>query len=412
MSLLLKNALILDAGSLFNGKKADVYISKGRIADIGKSLAVDARRVVRQTNLMLSPGWVDTWADYRDPGNEQKETLAQGLKAAAAGGFSDVFIVPNTEPVISNASVLESVLRKGSQLAGPRLHVMGAVTKDAAGSTLAEMLEMKAKGAVAFSDGWNPVQNPGLLLKALEYIKPFKGVLQQLPVLKDLEGDGLMNESVSSLRLGMPGIPAMAETLMVHRDIELLRYTGSRLHISGVSTAAALKLIRNAKKEGLAISCSVTPYHLLYNETALEGYDSNFKVTPPLRAETDRKALIKGLEDGTVDCIATHHRPQDWDAKAKEFEYAGYGMNVQEVCWPMLLKAAPRVEMAQWVRLLAENPRKIFDLSRSTIDVGQPATITAFDAVTEWTFTTAGKQSRGINNPLLNQSLKGKVILF
>jgi len=285
---------------------------------------------------------------------------------------------------------------------------MGAITKEAGGTALAEMLEMKAKGAVAFSDGWSPVQNPGLLLKALEYIKPFKGVLQQLPVLKDLEGEGLMNEGLSSLRLGMPGVPAMAESLMVHRDIELLRYTGSRLHISGVTTEASLKLIRAAKKEGLAVTCSVTPYHLLYNETALEGYDSNFKVTPPLRSESDRKALVRALEDGTIDCRATHHRPQDWDAKAKEFEYAGYGMNVQETCWPMLLRAAPRVEMAQWVRLLSENPRRIFGLSRDTIDVGQPAVLTLFDTLTEWTFTTKEKQSRGINNPMLNQQLKGK----
>jgi dihydroorotase len=288
-----------------------------------------------------------------------------------------------------------------------KLHVMGAVSQQIEGKTLAEMMEMYDAVAVAFSDGWKPIQNAGLLQKALEYVKAFEGVVVQLPLMASL-ADGLMNEGVHSVQYGMPGIPNIAETLLVHRDIELARYTQSKLHISGITTAESLSLIKKAKKEGVQVTCSVTPYHLLFTDEALKQYNSLFKVDPPLRTEKDRKALIKGLEDGSIDCIAVHHKPQDWDAKVKEFEYAKSGMASMDVAWPMLLAAAPNVSGERWVDLLANNIADIFNLPKTTIEEGAAGVWTLFDTDTQWTLNKNTVKSRAYNIPLINTEVKGK----
>lgn len=411
MSILIKDAILLDDSSPHAGKRIDLYIQQGKIAALGKGLEVRANKVIEGKKLYVSPGWVDILADYCDPGYEFKETIGTGLNAAAAGGFTDVFLVPNTKPVITNASVLEFVQKKGTGHK-TKLHVLGAVSKNTEGNDLAEMMDMHHSGAIAFSDGWTPVQDAGLMLKALEYVKAFDGTIIQIPIQASLSKGGLMNEGEMSVKLGMSGIPAMSESLMIHRDLELLRYTASRIHFSGVTTAASLALIKAAKKEGLRVSCSVTPYHLLYSDEMLQHYDNVFKVAPPLRTEVDRKALVNALEEGIIDCIASHHRPQDWDAKAKEFEYAGYGMNCQEVCWPMLQQAAPKIKPERWVELLSLHARTLFNLPQINIAEGEPATITVFDTDTSWHFSKENKQSRGINNPLIGKELIGKTYPF
>lgn len=408
MSVLIKSATVIDSQSAYHGKKVDILVEQGKITDIGKSLKSTTQQIIKGKNLMVSPGWVDVMADYCDPGYEQKETIISGLNAAAAGGFTDVLIVPNTIPAISNKAAVEYAQQKSAG-SKTRLHVMGAISKNTEGKELAEMMDMHAQGAVAFSDGWLPLQHAGLLLKALEYIKAFDGILVQLPVYQSLAAGGLMHEGIQSVRLGMSGIPAIAEPMMIHRDLELLRYTQSRLHISGVSSAEGLQLIRRAKKEGLQVTCSVTPYHLLYTDKDLSDYNSVFKTDPVLRTDADRKALIKGLEDGTVDCIATHHRPQDWDAKEREFEYARPGMISQETCWSMLLMAAPQISMERWVQLLSVNPRKIFKLPAAAVQKDVKANITIFDTDTTWVYTPENKQSLAVNSPVFHQELKGKI---
>lgn len=409
MSLLIKNATILDPDSSHNGKRLDLFIKKDKIVAIGRNLKEKAAKTLSGKSLYVSPGWVDVMADYCDPGFEHKESIESGLQAAAAGGFSDVFVVPNTKPTITTRSVLEYV-RKKAVHEQVNLHVIGAVSKNIEGKDLAEMMDMQHAGAIAFSDGWKPVQDAGLMLKALEYVKAFKGVIMQLPVEEALASGGLMHEGELSVRMGMSGIPSIAEALLVYRDIELLRYTQSRLHISGVSTLAALDLIRKAKKEGLDITCSVTPYHLMFTADVLEKYESVFKVSPPLRTEVERKALIKAILDGTIDCIATHHRPQDWDAKVKEFEYAQYGMIGQETCLPMLLAAAPQVPVERWVRLLSYNPRQVFGLPPVAIETGNTTPLTIFDTEEEWLYELDNKRSLGINTPWMGKKLKGKVL--
>jgi dihydroorotase len=407
MSLLIKNATISDPQSALHGQKSDILIRKGVITRIGKNLSEKADKVIEGEALQVSPGWVDVLADYCDPGYEHKESIHSGLDAAAAGGFTDVFVVPNTQPVITTKSVLEYVLKKaeGHKV---QLHVLGAVSKNTEGKDLAEMMDMQNAGAIAFSDGWHPVQNAGLMMKALEYVRAFNGIIVQVPVLASLSQGGLMNEGETSVRLGMSGIPNIAESLLVQRDIELVRYTNSRIHFSGVSTPESLALIRAAKKEGLDVSCSVTPYHLMFTEDMLHKYESVYKVEPPLRTEAERKLLVKALTDGTIDCIATHHQPQDWDAKVKEFEYAQPGMIGQETCLAMLIAAAPKVEASRWVELLSINPRKIFGLPPVTIAEGQPAKVTIFDMKTSWVYSAAQKKSKGINSPWIDKTLIGK----
>lgn len=407
MSLLIKNATISDPLSAYHGKKSDILIRKGSITAIGANLKEKTDKVLEGQDLCVSPGWVDVLADYCDPGYEHKESIESGLNAAAAGGFTDVFVVPNTQPAITTKSVLDYVQKKGS---GHKtsLHVIGAVSRNIEGKDLAEMMDMQHSGAIAFSDGWHPVQNAGLMVKALEYVKAFNGVIIQIPVHASLSEGGLMNEGEQSVRLGMSGIPNIAESLMVQRDIELVRYTKSRIHFSGISTPESIALIKAAKKEGLDVTCSVTPYHLLFTDSMLKNYDSVYKVAPPLRTEAERKILVKALVEGTIDCIATHHRPQDWDAKVKEFEYAQPGMIGQETCLAMLLAAAPEIKTERLVELLSLNARKIFGLPDAKIEVNTAARLTVFDRSAIWHYSKDNKQSMGINSPWLGKDLKGK----
>lgn len=408
MSVLIRQAKIIDPQSEFHNKVVDLLIEDGVLRTIAGKIDTKADMVIEADGLHVSPGWVDVFADYAEPGYEHKETIETGLNAAAVGGFTDVLLAPNTNPTLSTKSTIQYVLQKAKkhQVA---LHPLGAASQNIEGKELAEMLDMREQGAVAFTDGWKTIQSTNLMLKALEYIKVFNGVLVQIPVDASLAAGGLMHEGTVSTRIGMAGIPSLAETLVIHRDIELLRYTGSRLHITGISTAEGVEMIRRAKAEGLAVTCSVTPYHLALTDEALKGYDSLYKVSPPIRTEADRQALIAGLKDGTIDCIASHHRPQDWDAKAKEFEYAGNGMAVQEIAFGIAWQAIKDiVSLERLIEAIAVAPRKIFNLSSATIATGNYLKLTIF------TIDKAGVAAKTVslskNNPFIGQQLPGKVI--
>jgi dihydroorotase len=407
-SVLIQQLRVADPQSEFFNQLIDLYIVDGIIREAGPALKPTADSVqINGTGHWVSPGWVDVLADYREPGFEHKETIATGLAAAAAGGFTRVLLAPNTKPALDNKSTVRYVMRQAAGHA-VNLHPLGAVSKELGGKELAEMLDMRAHGALAFSDGWQPVQNSNVMLKALEYVKAFNGIVLQLPVDTALASGGLMHEGPVSTRLGMAGVPPLAESLMVHRDLELLAYTGSRLHISGVSTEASLRLIRQAKDKGLDVTCSVTPYHLVLTDEALTTYDSVYKVSPPLRPEADRRALVAALADGTIDCIASHHRPQEWDAKAKEFDYAGEGMNVQELVFPILWHHTGReVGLDRLVDALALAPRRIFGLPMPGLSIGAEAELTIF--TTEGQTSLSAMQSMSANNPFVGQNLQGHV---
>lgn len=406
MQVLIRQARVLDKNSDFHNKIVDILVADGIIKDIAEAIDAKADKVIEGKGLCVSAGWVDILADYAEPGYEHRETIDSGLKAAAAGGFTDVLLAPNTQPTVSSKSIIEYVQNRAAGHA-TKLRPLGSISHNIEGNVLAEMMDMRSQGAVAFTDGWKPVQNPNLMLKALEYVKAFNGLLMQIPVDASLSSNGLMHEGPVSTNLGMPGIPSLAETLVIHRDIELLRYTNSRLHLTGISSAEGVDMIRRAKADGLSITCSVTPYHLVLTDEALKTYNSAYKVSPPLRSEADRQALIAGLKDGTIDCIASHHRPQDWDAKEKEFDYAAYGMNIQQVAFNIALQA---MDAETLVNALSANPRKIFGLPDTSIRKDAVAELTIFITEGSHQLKKEELQSTGYNNPFVGQELPGSVL--
>lgn len=410
MNFLLREVLVMDPSSVQHGHTVDVSIVDGIIKEIGIKLSNrDNCEEIIGRKLILTPGFVDLFADYREPGYEQKETIQTGLATAKKGGFTDVFLLPNTLPVNDGRSGIDYALQK-SRGQGIQLHPLGAISKEIEGKSLAEMMDMRAHGAIAFTDGWKPIQSSVLMLKALEYVKAFDGVVIQMPLDESLAAGGLMHEGPNATRLGMPGIPSLAESNMVQRDIELCKYTQSRLHLTGISCKESVALIRQAKADGVAVSCSVTPYHLLLNEEALNTYDSLYKVSSPLRSEEDRIALVDGLADGTIDCIASHHRPQDWDAKAKEFEYAGPGMAIQEIVLPLVMKAVGNtVSLERILDALSASPRRIFGLPSVSIAEGAAAQFTLFDPEAEFSFSKESSPSLSFNNPFEGMPLKGRI---
>lgn len=418
MQVIIRQATVTDQSSEFHNKTVDITIKDGTISKIatatkktGGSIAVDGKTVYtapKNTRIYVSAGWVDILADYCEPGYEQKETINTGLAAAAKGGYTDVLLAPNTEPAVSTKSSVEYILKKASGNA-VSLHPLGSISKNIEGTHLAEMMDMRAHGAVAFSDGWQPIQNANLMLKALEYVKAFDGTLIQIPQDETIAATGLMHEGIVSTQLGMPGIPPEAETIIISRDLQLLSYTNSRLHFTGVSTAAGVDMIRKAKRQKLNVTCSVTPYHLALTDKDLSSYDSMYKVSPPLRSEKDRQALIKGLKDGTIDCIAAHHRPHEWDAKTKEFAYAAYGMNIQEVAFNIVWSAvADKVDIDRVIDAIAYQPRAIFGLPQQSVQKGNAASITVYTTKDNTTLKTMSSAAK--NNPFIDNTLSGKVI--
>jgi len=409
MKLLIKQARIVDPLSPFNGQTTDIFIENGIITRIGNKITTKADREIAAENLHASPGWVDLFANFADPGYEFKETLETGAAAAAAGGFTDVFVIPNTKPVIHDKAGVEYIKQKSRSLP-VNIHPIGAITKNTEGNELAEMYDMRASGAMAFGDGLNCVQSAGLLVKALLYVKAFNGILLQLPDDKTINPHGLMSEGITSTQLGLPGKPAMAEELIVARDIKLARYAESKLHFTGVSTKKSLEYIKRGKDGGIGVSCSVTPYHLFFCDEDLTGYDTNLKVNPPLRSKEEREALKKGVEDGSVDCIASHHLPHEYDSKVIEFEYAKYGMTGLETAFAVVKTAMPRINIDRLVELFSANPRKLFGLHTASIQEGSAVCISLFDPERKWTPTDNDIRSKSKNSPFTRKELTGKVI--
>ncbi|HEY0732632.1 MAG TPA: dihydroorotase [Chitinophagaceae bacterium] len=409
MSILLRQATIVDPSSPFHLQKADIFVQQGVIKSIAKELTQDADQVIDTKNLYVSPGWVDVFAHFPDPGYEYKETLETGSLAAASGGYTDVFLLPNTTPCIHNKAGVEYIVQR-TKIHPVNLHPIAAITRDTEGKDLAEMYDMGISGAVAYSDGLNSLQSPGVMLKALQYVQAVSKIIIQLPDDKSVNPAGLMNEGVVSTQLGLPGRPAIAEELMIARDIELLKYTGSKLHITGISTKKSVELIKKAKEDGLDISCSVTPYHIFFTENDLKSYDTNLKVNPPLRSEDDRAALRQAILDGTVDFIASHHIPQDNDSKVVEFEYARHGMIGLQTAFALIRTSLPELSIEKLVELFSSNARRIFDLNKGKIDVNNFASLTLFVPDQQISFEKTDNMSKSSNSPLFGKTLIGKPV--
>jgi dihydroorotase len=407
MNVLLQQVTIITASSAYHKQVKDILIVDGVIKQISNNIPPENYDIVKGNDLHVSIGWMDIFADFAEPGGEHRETLETGANAAAAGGFTDVMLIPNTDPVVDSKAQVEFLIERAKQLP-IHIYPIGAVTKNAEGTTLAEMYDMHASGAVAFSDGTKSIQQSGILLKAMQYVAAKNATIIQMADDKSISDGGLMNEGIESTKLGLTGKPAIAEELMIARDIELLGYTNSRLHITGVSTKKGLELIANAKKRGLQISCSVTPSHLFFCDEDLSGYDTNLKLNPPLRTRADMHALQTALLAGEIDCIASKHSPQSWDDKTCEFEYAKNGMITLQTLYGIANAVVNDTEAL--VKLLTEKNRNIFNITKPVIEENAMACLTIFEPNTDFVFEESMIVSKSKNSAFVGKMMKGKVV--
>ena len=409
MSILIKSAKILCAGSPYNNKTLNIFISdSGIIKSIGKD-EPSATKIIEGENLHVSLGWFDMRANFNDPGNEHKEDLKSGLKTAAAGGFTGVALLPNTRPCIESKNDVSYLCSDNSKRV-TQIFPMGAVTKGCKGEDFTEILDMHAAGAVAFTAGENPIWNTHILLKTLQYLQKFNGLLINRPEDKYLTAFGTMNEGITSTYLGLKGMPGLAEDIMIKRDIELLKYAGGRIHFANVSTAQAVKQIIKAKKNGLRVTCDVAAHNLLFEDTLLSEYDTNYKVNPPLRSRKDILALEKAMINHQIDVIVSSHTPQDEESKKLEFDYAEFGMLGLQTFLPIVLQKQNGMDLSSLIEKFTVNPRNLLNIAIPEIKESARANLTVFDPDLEWTYDTNSNYSKSVNSPLLGQRLKGCVI--
>ncbi|TND04835.1 MAG: dihydroorotase, multifunctional complex type [Bacteroidetes bacterium] len=407
MKVVLQSARILDPQSPHNGKSADLLIENGTIVSIGKNLTGD--RVISSGNLCVSPGWFDLQVDFCDPGNEQKETISSGAAAAAAGGFTGVLLMPSTQPVVQSKSEIEYLLRKAQGLLTD-IFPAGALSHDLHGKDMAELYDMHLAGAKAFTDGHLPVSDAGLVVRTLLYTKTFGGKIFASCDEHSISLDGKMNEGPTSTALGLKGIPALAEELMVARNMYLCEYAGAPLHFMNISTARSAELIRAAKKQGLPVTAAVNVCNLAWDDSALHDFDTNLKVNPPLRSRTDIDALLAALADGTIDVITSDHRPEDPESKVVEFDLAAFGMIGLETAFALARTAAPKLPIEKLAAIFSANPRRLLGINVPSVKEGETANLTVFDPDMEWTFTEKDICSLSRNTPAVGMKLKGKAL--
>ena len=408
MSILILEAKILDPQSTFHRKKTNVLIKAGVIAYIGDNKP-KADKVIDEKGSILTPGWLDLQANFCDPGDEHKEDLMTGRNVAMAGGYTEVAVLPNTKPVIQSKSDIEYISRDNkSSLV--QLWPIAAISKNTEGEDFTEILDLEAAGAVAYSDGLIPLWNTDLLRKSMLYVQKFDGLVIDRVQEKWLSQFGIMNEGVNSALLGMKGIPSLAEEVSVARDIQILEYTGGKVHLSNLSSSKSVALVRKAKKKGLQITCDVAIHQLIYTDDAVLEFDSTYKVNPPLRGKKDIKGLIKGLIDGTIDAIVTAHQPQDEENKKLEFDHAANGMNNMQVVLPLLNLLKKDIPFEMLVSKITSGPRAILGIENPKIEKGAKANVTLLRPNMKWEFNNETNQSKSINSPLFGEELIGKVV--
>ncbi|NNE29668.1 MAG: dihydroorotase [Saprospiraceae bacterium] len=411
MQLLIRKATIVSPGSKHHNKERDILIKNGSIQEIKARITPKGKvEVFEAKGAFVSPGWMDVGAMSGDPGFEYREDLNSLKAAASVGGFTRLAVLPNTDPVIDSKSEVSYLMtQNGKSLVD--IHPIGAASVHCEGKDIAEYYDMHSEGAIGFSDGEKPVQHSGLMMRALLYAKSFGGVVLNSPHDASIAPGGQMHEGKVSTSMGLTGLPDLAEHLMLERDLELLRHTESRLHVLNISSKGSLRRIRQAKKSGLDVSASVPALNLLLIDKAVEGFDVMTKVTPPLREEGDRKALLKGLKDGTLDLVSSNHRPLEVEAKNVEFPRAEFGSIGLESCYPVVQTAFEGgLDPEDVFEIFCQRPRNIFGLSVPEIAQGEPAELTIFNCQEEWTLGAGHLLSKSQNTPLIGHSFLGKVL--
>ncbi|MCK6616280.1 MAG: dihydroorotase [Cyclobacteriaceae bacterium] len=407
MKVLIQSAKILDSRSPFHKKIRNVVIQNGRITDIGEK-NYQADKVIKAEGMLLSPGWFDLGTYVGDPGFEHKEDLESVARAAMAGGFTEIAVLPNTQPVIQTKNDV-TYLTSGNSNRLLQVHALAAVTRNNKGEELTEMIDLHQAGAMGFTDGLKTIWNTDIFLKALQYLQQFNGVLIDHPEDIWLNMFGQMHEGVQSTRLGLKGMPRLAEEIAIHRNLDLLQYAGGRLHIARLSSARSVNLIRSAKKK-LPVTCDIAAYQPLLDDSLLAGFDTNYKVNPPLREKRDNDALIRGLEDGTIDIICSGHLPQDVESKNVEFDHAEPGIINLQTMGANLVALAELVKWEVLIEKISVAPRKVLGLEIPTIDVDAKANLTLFDPERTWEFDEKCNFSKSVNSPWYGKPIKGKVV--
>ncbi len=405
MNLIIRQAKIIDPKSNFHNQVVDLKIVDGKFEKIGLNISnTENFQEVNLENLHVSQGWFDFSVSFGEPGFEDRETIANGLDVAAKSGFTGVCLQPNSYPIIDNQSQINFVKNKSIGFATD-LFPIGALTKNSEGKDMAELFDMKNAGAIAFGDYNKSIENPNLMKIALQYVQDFDGLIIAFSQDENLKGNGIANEGIVSTKLGLKGIPNIAEELQIARNLFLLEYTGGKLHIPTISTSKSVDLIREAKAKGLNVTCSVAVHHLVMTDEKLENFDTRFKVSPPLRTETDRKVLIAGILDNTIDIITSDHNPVDIEHKKMEFDLAKNGTIGLESAFGSLMNVLPLEKIIEKLTF----GKSIFSIDEHSINENQFANISLFNTNENWIFTKENIQSKSKNSAFLNEKMLGKV---
>lgn len=409
MHLLIRQVFVIDPSSPYHGQRVDLRIKDGIFVEIGSELKPQDAQLLDAAGALISPGWADMAVQTGDPGQEHREDLHTVCLGAAAGGFTAIGALPNTQPVVDSKSAVEYLLRR-AQNELVEVYPLGAVSQNNEGRDITEMMDMRAAGALAFSDGKYSIQHGGLMMRALLYVKAFDGVILNRPHDESIASNGQMHEGIVSTSLGLKGIPNLSEELMVMRDIKLAEYTQSRIHFLHISTADSVAMIREAKAKGLRVTASTPALNLLLSDEALADFDANVKVMPPLRSIEDIKALKEGLADGTIDCIGSNHVPLEEEAKKLEFPYAKFGaLGLQTAFAAAYTAMGDMLSPEQWVDKLCFAPRRILGLPAPVINIGQTANATVFDPKASFVPKPENNRSKSKNDPLFGRQLKGRI---
>ena len=414
MQILIKGGHLIDPANKKNGQ-FDLLISKGKIEAVepeGKIKDIPGADIIDAKGAIVTPGFCDMHVHFREPGHEYKETIETGSQSAAAGGFTTVAVMPNTSPVNDNRSVTEFILSQAKETSNINILPIGAITQGLRGETLSDMGELKEAGCIGYSDDGRPVSNSEIMRRALEYSKMFDLPCIQHSEVLELTQGGSMNEGIVSTELGLKGMPTEAEDIMVHRDICLLPKTGGRLHVAHISSGGSVDLVRQAKAKGLAVTCEVAPHHFTLTHDACRGYDTNAKMSPPLRTESDLDMIKEGMRDGTIDIIATDHAPHDRVDKQVEFSKACFGIVGLETALPLTLKMVDEkvISLERAIDMLTFQPNQLFKLDKGSLGIGKAADITLFDEKMEYTIDPSQFKSRSKNSPYKGWKVRGKVL--
>jgi dihydroorotase len=406
MNLIIRKATIVDPSSPFHHQTTDLKITDGIIEKIGNSIPSElTHEEFKHDGLHLSRGWFDTSVSLGEPGFEDRETINHGLEVAAKSGFTGIALQPNSYPIIDNQSQVHFVKQKAAN-AATDLFPIGALTKGSEGKDLAELFDMKNAGAIAFGDYGKSLSNANLLKIGLLYVQDFDGLVLAFCQDENIKGNGVANEGIVSTRLGLKGIPNLAEELIVARNLFLLEYTGGKMHISTISTAKSVELVKEAKKKGLQVTCSVAVHHLVLTDEKLDDFDTRFKVSPPLRTKEDRKALLEGVLDNTIDCITSDHNPIDIENKKMEFDLAKNGTIGLESAFSALMTVLPLEVIIDKLTF----GKTILNIDNHSIEEKKIASLSIFTIGDNWEFTKENILSKSKNSAFLGQRMKGKVI--